>query len=154
MPDIHIYLCRWVKAFWSSLGAGRLRVLMSPEWVQGTQNEHHFVYCLAAFYLLPGGGFLESICETLARVFTLGKCLAGNGTVGTEEKSVVSDGWAARSCQSLCPWLIYMCYSMQQKFQMLISSAIWDKEGNSGSIWERFRLCGGGKTCLRKISCT
>lgn len=112
----------------------------------------------APFCLLPGEWRLSRVhmplvtCETLARVITLGKCLAGNRTVGTEEKSVVSYGWAARGCQPLCPWLVCTCYSTQQKFQVLISSAQWDKEENSG-IWERFRLWGDGKTCLRKICC-
>lgn len=32
---------------------GRLRVLMSPEWVQGTQNKYHFVYCLAEAFQSP-----------------------------------------------------------------------------------------------------
>lgn len=45
-----------------------------------------------AWWRLSGVQVPLVTCETLARISTLGKCLAGNGTVGTEEKSVVSDG--------------------------------------------------------------
>lgn len=102
---------------------------MPPLWAQGIQNEHHFAYRLTEPFWCPHA---TVTLEIQPWVTTLGKWAEGSGTA--EEKSVVSDGQVARSCQPL--YTATRMHVLQYGFGCC---SIWNKEENFGSIRER--LC-------------
>lgn len=99
----------------------RLSVLMSPQWVQGIENEHCFA------------------CETQSWGFStispLYKWIERSGTAGAEE-TVASDGSVGRSCRPL--YLVMRVHVLQ--YAAGVSGAIWDTEENVGSVRERFLM--------------
>lgn len=105
---------------------------MPPQWVQDIQNEHHFAYCLTESFHSPHA---TVPCETQLLVTTLGKWVEGSGTAGAEEKSEVSDGLVARSCQLLYEETRTHVLQYAAEFWELISSVIWEKKKILAAYW-------------------